>query len=96
MARWGPGRVLLGSTLARCTLLVGVGVGEGVVCARVHYGSPLASYKRSCRLRACACQESCQVPRACGALCPVCHVYTDLLRCHSQRSGVEEQCSPLF
>ena len=29
-------------------------------------------------------------------LCPVCHVYPDLARCHSQYSAVKEQCGPLF
>lgn len=34
--------------------------------------------------------------RACTALCPVCHVYIDLTRCHSQCKGAKEQCGPLF
>lgn len=52
----------------------------------VHAGPSACSCKRNCRLRACACQEPRKVPYACEALCPVCHVRTDLLRRHSQWS----------
>lgn len=33
---------------------------------------------------------------ACKALCPVCHVYIDLMRCHSQCKAAKGQCGPLF